>query len=167
MNDEPAAEAARFKLTIELDTDGIEWTHLKSTLGHVQLPRELPTPLWKRLTPIVHTLACQGVRKVLLEPEYLPKLRVNGVLMDMIPTLGTVAYETLILTAWWMEWYQRKNVSRDRIWSCPECQGQVTQKPGAHCQNPDCLSWDLLHMIRKDPELHLVPSRNRTGTDHR
>lgn len=135
-----------FALTIRMDPDGIEWTHFVGLMGHVRTPGEMPAPLWARLEPIMRALQAAHVGRFTF-----PAL--TGVFPPGVPDN---AVDTLTLAAWWLEWDRRAMVARGGSWACPDCDELVRAKVG-HCADPQCDSWNKLHLATGEPNLHLVP----------
>lgn len=161
MDDDSARRAQRFPLLIKLDEDGIEFTHFFNRMGHVRLPPHLPDPLHKRVLQLIERLMALQIQALQLIPDELPRYKINGTWAPLPASLTPETEDTLLLTAWWMELERRKTTRHDD-WECQECGKLVTRKRGI-CQNHECVSWDILHIITGDPHLHLVP---KTGTDN-
>src|SRR3989339_1349475 len=125
-----------FPLLIKMDQDGIEFTHVYGGIGHVLTPRELPNPLWTRLHPFVSRLFEGEIQLFELTPKQTSRYRFIPQ-ENVLKELSKEIEETLILTAWWMEWSQRKKVSSRDGWKCLECERYILRSeercPDSHC----------------------------------
>jgi hypothetical protein len=158
--DDGVSGLGHFQLTVQFDSDGIDWTHFRSRMGHTLTPHELPIQLWKRLKGIVNQLHRMNVRRLVLVPSRLPQYQMNDVWQELPPIRGRNVQETMELTAWWMEWKNRQSVTHDGNWNCTDCDSIVESERG-HCDNPECESWNVLFHITGNHILHLVP---KTGS---
>ena len=166
-----------FPLQIKMDPDGIEFTHICGGIGYVLTPKELPVPLWTRLCPLVSSLFEGEIRLFELTPNQTPQYRFVPQGNDALKELSEETEETLALTAWWMEWGQRKKVSLKREgWACLECERYVLRSEG-RCPDTNCPSRKILLKITGESTLKLVPpvttpiapppKLKKTGTNHR
>ncbi|MBI4435579.1 hypothetical protein HY630_02815 [Candidatus Uhrbacteria bacterium] len=149
---------ALFPLTIELDEDDIDWTHLLG-VGSRLTVQELPDPLRTRARLTIEFLRAHAIMHLAVQVGIFPVCLYKGD-RRMLPEGGPEdLLETLRLMSWWMEWSHRRACAH-WSWKCPECQGEVKIKRGI-CDDSLCSSWDILHLITGEPILRLVP---KTGT---
>ena len=162
-----------FPLQIKIDQDGIEFTHVYGGIGHVLTPTELPSPLWMRLHTLVSCLFEGEIRVLELTPERIPRYQLIPQKNDLLKEISKETEETLALTAWWMEWSQRKKVSFRDGWKCLECERYILRSE-ERCPDTHCRSREILNKIKGDQKLKLVPTQSvvvpslkKTGTNHR
>lgn len=158
-----------------MDQDGIEFTHVYGGIGHVLTPRELPNPLWTRLHPFVSRLFEGEIQLFELTPKQTSRYRFIPQ-ENVLKELSKEIEETLILTAWWMEWSQRKKVSSRDGWKCLECERYILRSE-ERCPDSHCVCRDILIKIKGEQKLKLVTTPppvatttsalKKTGTNHR
>lgn len=161
MGDQLPEPGTLFGLTIELDEDGLGWTHFKrGRSGSVQTCDRLPEPLQNLTMPILHFLQSKGINHLILSPSNLPLFSINKVWKQLPNDCPEDMLDALSLLAWWMEWYHRKMVALTD-WKCPECKENVSRED-ERCRSAECASWSLLLFMTGKSVLVSVP---KTGTN--
>ena len=139
-----------FALTIKLDPDGIEWTHLIGVLDFTLTPDELPATLSGKLLLILQWIKDQGQHTFVLNHHTLDSAPEN-------------AQDTLVLTAWWLEWKRRRK-NAHRTFDCTHCRKRIDVKTQGtkvdmtiySCPDNACLTWELLSKVTGAPVLRVV-----------
>lgn len=141
-----------FPLTILVDADSIEWSHLIGVLEHTLTPDELPVHLGEKLMSILSRIASQGQAKFVLSNR-----SVNDVPKHVV--------EILELTAWWLEWNRRRKNAHG-YFECTHCRKHIAVKTQSakadttiySCPDNTCPTWDMLSKVTGKPILRVVES---------
>jgi hypothetical protein len=159
--DDAIAAMTLFKLRIEIDQDDIGWSHFFG-IGHQLTLNELPPTFQKQARRTLEFMKAHQMWKLERFPERPSEILINNRPTTLPDDTPENFIEVLTLLAWWMEWSQRKLIARDRDkWFCPECDGDVMHQR-EHCNDTQCVSWNVLRLCTGEPTLHIVP---KTGTD--
>lgn len=155
-------------LIIKPDKDSICWTHFHVPLGQVGILQELPAPLRRKVSSFVGTLIVCGIKRLELTVDGSVFIQTNNQparQKPFDPTLPRTIRENLGLLAWWLTFTYVRQISRNRkqtgnlkeniLWICPDCKKHVKSERD-FCTNPNCPSWNRLHLCTGDPILQPV-----------
>jgi len=150
-----------FPLTITLDPNGIEWTHLIGVQRHVRTPDELPSALEAQILPVITKIAKGKIQEFVVGKDAIEKATKN-------------ALDILHLTAWWLEWDRRRMIAH-REFTCTHCASSVkivklgmrrvdpsslklrgADKHIYRCPNSACPTHALVAIATGDPILTVV-----------
>lgn len=160
MDDHPL-DPVLFPLTIQIDADGLQWTHFYGNVGVTTTLLELPLKLGSEITPLLEHAYAEGISEIKLIAENDPVLRLDH--SEAQEDLLAEHIFALKRVAWWLEWCRRKTIGfRRNNWACPQCEESVPAKT-QRCKDKTCLSHLLLTNITGERSLRLV---GRTGTDN-
>lgn len=154
-----AHQPPRLYLRIDMDYDGIQWTHFRGPLDFTLTLQELPRKIRKPLRSIVRMLMNMKADRLYFESVLRPPTIVDGERRELPHTLEGDTIKILALTAWYMEYQRRRRMAwmceHHDGWKCLDC-SQLVKKDRDHCSNAQCNSWNKLFHITGEQTLHLV-----------
>ncbi len=140
-----------FPLTIKLDPNGLEWTHLIGMQQHTKTPGELPSALETLIFPIIMRIAQGRIQEFVVHE-------------DTMEEATEAVLSILRLTAWWLEWDRRRVIAHGAF-DCTHCKSVIPiqkarplqrDKHIYRCPNRECPTHALVSRATGDPVLTVV-----------